>query len=82
MRAGQRILIIRSWLWRAAMTVEAFTPLRGVEMWEVDILLAACVGFNRGGGRNIKYAAWKYPPAVAVSNRIGWFVAKEKAACC
>jgi hypothetical protein len=37
-RAGQRVLIIRSWLWRAAMTIFASTPESGVEMCEVGIL--------------------------------------------
>jgi len=36
--AGQRVLIMRSWLCRAAMTTEGEVEFMGVEMWEVGIL--------------------------------------------
>ena len=38
MSEGQRVLIMSSWLWRAAMTTSGATPLRGVEMCEVGIV--------------------------------------------
>lgn len=36
--AGQRVLIIKSWLCRAVMTVAAEVPAMGVEMCEVGML--------------------------------------------
>lgn len=39
MSAGHSVFIIKSWLWRDAMTMLAPMPLRGVEMWEVGILI-------------------------------------------
>lgn len=42
--AGQRVLIINSWLCRAAMTMPASTPLRWVKMWEVGIVMVGMLG--------------------------------------
>ena len=48
-RAGQRVRIMRSWLWRAARTCEAEMPYGNeVETLVVDIMISVVVFVTRG----------------------------------